>query len=90
MATVTISLPDNLKAFMEGQIANKGFGNVSEYVRSLLREAQAKENEARLQSLLLEGLASGEGQEVTEEFWNDLKVEAVALLAKAKSGKKSL
>ncbi|QND47783.1 type II toxin-antitoxin system ParD family antitoxin [Rhizobium lusitanum] len=89
MATVTISLPDNLKAFMEGQIANKGFGNVSEYVRSLLREAQAKENEARLQSLLLEGLASGDGHEVTEEFWTELKAEAAELFAKAKSGKVS-
>lgn len=31
---------------------------MSEYVRSLLREAQAKEQEARLEALLLGGLAS--------------------------------
>jgi antitoxin ParD1/3/4 len=40
------------------QLANKGFGNMSENVRGLLREAQAKEQEARLEALLLEGLAS--------------------------------
>ena len=84
MATITISLPDNLKAFMEGQIADKGFGNVSEYVRSLLREAQNKENDARLQALLLEGLASDKGEAVTEEFWSDLKAEAIDLLARTK------
>jgi antitoxin ParD1/3/4 len=58
MPTVTISLPDSLKAFVETQLANKGFGNVSEYFRSLLREAQAKEEQAHLEALLLEGLAS--------------------------------
>ncbi|HUD59047.1 MAG TPA: ribbon-helix-helix domain-containing protein [Acetobacteraceae bacterium] len=58
MTTVTISLPDSLKAFVEAQLATKGYGNVSEYFRSLLREAQAKEQAARLEALLLEGLAS--------------------------------
>lgn len=58
MTTVTISLPASLKAFVEAQLATKGYGNVSEYFRSLLREAQAKEQDARLEALLLEGLAS--------------------------------
>jgi antitoxin ParD1/3/4 len=58
MMTITISLPESLKAFIDVQLATKGFGNVSEYFRSLLREAQAKEQEARLEALLLEGLAS--------------------------------
>ena len=48
---------NSLKAFIDSQVASKGFGNVSEYVRSLLRQAQAKEN-VRLEALLLEGLAS--------------------------------
>jgi antitoxin ParD1/3/4 len=58
MTTVTISLPESLKQFVESQLAAKGYGNVSEYFRSLLREAQAKEEDARLEKLLLEGLAS--------------------------------
>ena len=58
MTTVTISLPDSLKTFLDTQVATKGFGNVSEYVRSLLREAQTREQNARLEALLLEGLAS--------------------------------
>ena len=58
MTTVTISLPDSLRAFIDSQLATKGYGNVSEYFRSLLREAQAKEQDARLEGLLLEGLAS--------------------------------
>ena len=58
MTTITISLPDSLKAFVESQLATKGYGNVSEYFRSLLRDAQTKEQEARLEALLLEGLAT--------------------------------
>lgn len=58
MTTLTISLPDLLKTFIDAEVAAKGFGNVSEYIRTLLREAQAKEQEARLEALLLEGLAS--------------------------------
>jgi len=58
MTTITISLPDSLKAFVENQLATRGYGNMSEYFRGLLREAQEKEQEARLETLLLEGLAS--------------------------------
>jgi antitoxin ParD1/3/4 len=58
MTTITISLPESLKVFVDAQLATRGFGNVSEYFRSLLREAQAKEQEVRLEALLLEGLAS--------------------------------
>lgn len=78
MPTITISLPDSLKAFVDAQLALRGYGNVSEYFRTLLREAQAKEQEARLEVLLVEGLAS-EPIELTSAFWRDLKEEAVRL-----------
>lgn len=58
MTTITISLPDSLKAFVETEVDTKGYGNVSEYFRTLLRDAQAKAQDARLEALLLEGLAS--------------------------------
>lgn len=81
MATITISLPDTLKSFVESQIETKGYGNVSEYFRSLLRDAQEKEYEARLEALLLEGLASGQGQVPDAAFWAELKAEAKERLA---------
>ncbi len=33
MTTVTISLPDSLREFIDREVENKGYGNVSEYVR---------------------------------------------------------
>lgn len=83
MTTLTISLPDSLKAFIDEQLATKGFGNVSEYVRSLLREAQAKEQEARLESLLLEGLAS-ETIPLDAEFRRRLEAKTEQIIDKYK------
>lgn len=82
MTTVTISLPNSLKEFVDNQIATKGYGNVSEYFRSLLREAQEKEADARLEALLLEGLASGDPISVNEECWESLKSRAEQIVEK--------
>ena len=80
MPTVTISIPESLKTFVEEQVRTRGYGNVSEYFRTLLREAQAREADARLEKLLLEGLDSGEDVEVTPEFWKELRAEAAKRL----------
>ncbi len=37
MTTLTISLPESLRDFIERQVKTKGYGNTSEYLRSLLR-----------------------------------------------------
>lgn len=89
MATVTISLPEPLKNFVDGQLADKGFGTVSEYFHSLLREAQARERDARLEALLLEGVSSGEPIPLTKAFWADLRQEAARLARSHAGGKKS-
>jgi antitoxin ParD1/3/4 len=81
MSTVTISIPDQLKRFISIQMRKKGFDNVSEYFRSLIRDAQAKEADARLESLLLEGLDSSD-IEVSDGFWKDLKKDAKTLVKK--------
>jgi antitoxin ParD1/3/4 len=87
MTTVTISLPESLKEFIDRQIASKGYGNVSEYFRSLLREAQEREEDARLEALLVEGLASQEIP-LTDEFWKDLRAEAIGIAEKHKARKR--
>lgn len=89
MTTVTISLPDSLKAFIDHQLATKGYGNVSEYFRSLLRDAQKEEEDARHETLLLEGLAGGADIPMTPEFWKDLKAEARGIAEKHKTRQRS-
>ena len=84
MTTVTISLPDSLKDFIEQEVQTKGYGNVSEYLRGLLREAQRKEEDERLEALLLEGLTSGDEAPLNQEFWRELKKEAAQIVARKK------
>jgi antitoxin ParD1/3/4 len=84
MTTLTISLPDSLKEFIEREVETKGYGNVSEYVRGLLRDAQAKEADARLKTLLIEGLTTGEDIPLSPEFWSELKQDAAKILARRK------
>ena len=77
MATMNISLPDALKGFVESEVSDGGYSTASEYFRELLRDAQKRKAEAKLEKLLLEGLESGEGVPVTPEWWENLRRELV-------------
>ncbi len=60
MATMNISLPDQMKAYAEAQAKDGRFSNVSDYMRDLIRRDQAKATAvAELQGLIDEGMASG-------------------------------
>lgn len=52
---MNISLPDSLKAFVDEQVSQRGYGTSSEYVRELIRKDQERQH---LRGLLLEGAAS--------------------------------
>lgn len=70
--TLSISLPESLAGYVK--IRAKEQGNVSDYIRSLIREEQKREQEMRLQELLLEGIRSGSSV-LTPEKWERLKME---------------
>lgn len=54
MSTMNISLPEELKDFVDEQV-KRGYGTSSEYVRELIRKDQ---DQLRLRELLLAGAAS--------------------------------
>lgn len=58
MSTMNISLPEPLKQFVDEQVAGRGFGTSSEYVRQLIRKDQDRQ---RLRDLLFEGADSPVG-----------------------------
>lgn len=60
MSSVSISLPDSLQAFVERRAEEQGYGTVSDYFRELILKDQKRQGEARLETLLLEGLNSGD------------------------------
>jgi antitoxin ParD1/3/4 len=73
MATMNISLTEDLKAFVEAEAARKGFGTVSEYMCSVIRETQERAaRRARIDSLLIEGLDSGPATPLTDSDWKSI------------------
>ena len=72
MTNINVSLPEPMREWVEAQIKAGRYGNLSEYVRELIRRDQKRVAEERLEALLLEGLDSldaGKGIEITPEYW---------------------
>ena len=77
MATMNVSLPDAMKAWVESRSADGRYANASDYVRDLIRRDQ--EREAAMASLMAEvqkGIDSGvaEGFDF-EEFLTRMNAE---------------
>lgn len=68
MATMTISLPEPMREFVENEVAAGDYGSASELFREMVRDRQKRKAQERLEMLLLEGLESGEPIEVTDEY----------------------
>lgn len=73
MATINISLPDTMKEFVEAEVAAGGYSTTSEYFRDLVRDAQKRRAQEKLDALILEGLNSGPATPMTREDWDDLR-----------------
>jgi antitoxin ParD1/3/4 len=78
---MNISLPDDMKAFIEAQMAQEGFATASEYLRGLIREAQKRQAKNELEAKLREAPESGPATTMTEEDWAALRKEALEGLA---------
>jgi len=70
MSTMNISLPDNLKAFVDEQVSQRGYGTSSEYLRELIRRDQDR---LELRSLLLAGAASTPTRSVNGSYFQELR-----------------
>lgn len=75
MTTMNISLPDSLKAFVDEQVTQRGYGTSSEYVRELIRKEQDR---AKLRALLLEGASSAVVGEMDAPYFDRLRQRARA------------
>ena len=85
MQTMNISLPDQLKEFVDNQVASGRYSSVSEYVRDLVRDDEKRKTQERLEALLMEGIQSGEPSEMTRQDWDDIRREALKRFEARKS-----
>lgn len=86
MQSMNISLPEPLKQFVDGQIAQGRYSSVSEYVRELIRADEKHKAEEQLETLLLEGL-QGEEAAFTRQDWQAIRQEALAQVKKARKSR---
>lgn len=81
MATMNVSLPEAMKAWVEQRSKTGRYSNASDYVRDLIRRDQDRaEKIARMQILIDEAVESGAGRRTMEE----IEQEAQARLASGK------
>lgn len=73
MKSMNISLPDTMRTYIEEQVAQGAYSSVSEYFRELVRQDQKQKANERLQTMLLEGLNSGNATEMTAQDWKDIR-----------------
>ena len=70
MTRITISMPEQMNAYIEAQVSGGRYGNVSEYVRDLVRRDQDSKQKAiaELRGLLERAEASGIGDRTMSEL----------------------
>jgi antitoxin ParD1/3/4 len=67
MTSLNISLPDPLKAYVEGRVSSGDYGTPSEFIRNLIRQDK-EQRRSRLESELLDALQTKELAITSEEL----------------------
>lgn len=80
MATMNVSLPDQMKAWVETQADSGRYGNASDYVRDLIRRDQERQAKiAEFQRLIEQGIASGVSTRTKAEILAEARRRAAEL-----------
>jgi antitoxin ParD1/3/4 len=70
VSTMNVSLPDELKSYVDDQVGGGGYGSTSEYVRDLIRQDRDRQ---QLRRALLDGASSGAGPTADAEYFESLR-----------------
>jgi antitoxin ParD1/3/4 len=69
---INIVLPDEVRDYIEAQISIGAYRSVDEYFIDLVHQDQQRKAQAKLETLLQEGIDS-DSQAVTSEYWQNLR-----------------
>ena len=79
MATMNISLPDQMKQWVEDQTKDGRYANASDVIRDLIRREQIRADKiAHMQRLVDEAYASGFSDLTLDEIFDEARKEALA------------
>ncbi|WP_375452237.1 type II toxin-antitoxin system ParD family antitoxin [uncultured Devosia sp.] len=86
MATMNVSLPSQMKAWIEAQVQTGKYGNSSDYVRDLVRRDQERADaREKLQQMVDDALASGITSMTREQLMERMREKAKAAIDQKKS-----
>lgn len=74
MATMNVSIPDQMREWVEAQLESGLYSNASDYIRDLIRRDQEyKDKRETLIKALKAGEKSGVSKRTIDEIWKEVK-----------------
>ncbi len=87
LTTINVSLPVQMRAYIEERVKADGFGSISDLIRALVRDDQVRRAQQELERRLLAALEGGEATPMTAADWDDIKQAVKSkIAARAKKG----
>ena len=84
---MNISLPEQMREWVEERVAAEGYGTASEYIRDLIRQEQRREAQEHLDRKLIDAIDSGDAVEMTSKDWEHIRSSVRARLAAKGKGR---
>ncbi|MGH9845162.1 MAG: ribbon-helix-helix domain-containing protein [Blastocatellia bacterium] len=78
MTNMNLSFPESVREFIEEQVSAYGFGTASEYLRQLVLQDKKRQEQEKLEAMLLKAMEGGTRIEITEGYWDRKKAELAA------------
>jgi antitoxin ParD1/3/4 len=83
-SVMNVSLPQDLKRWVDEQVKEGGYGTASEYLRDMLRRAREREARRKIDDQLIEAVRSGASVEMNDADWTSLRKAARAAVKTTK------
>ena len=80
---MNVSLPLELKRWVDEQVKTGGFGTASEYLRDMLRRARHRQVRRRIDAMLVEAVDEGATTVMDRADWASIRKSARAQAASA-------
>jgi antitoxin ParD1/3/4 len=81
---MNVSLPKDLKQWVDEQVRTGGYGTASEYLRDLLRRARERQARRSIDAMLVEAVESGATTVMDDADWASLRKAARVAASKPK------
>lgn len=82
--TMNVSLPRELKNWVDEQVKAGGYGTASEYLRDMLRRARERQLRRRIDAALIEAVQDGARAVLDDDDWGSIRRAARAGVARGK------